>query len=166
MAGGRSAHAPRAAVAWLVVVVLWLAFVWGHSLVPGPASTGETNVVRHVRRPAFEAAGVTDTHQMTHVIRKCAHFLEYAMLGLLCSGLRTAAQGGFMRAAYDVDAAAMRLVKLGTIACCLAPVADETIQMFTPGRSSLLTDVLIDLAGVLFGTLVMLVVRRLGQRRG
>ena len=88
------------------------------------------------------------------------------MLGLLCSGLRTVAQGGFMRASYDVDAAAMRLVKLGTTACCLAPVADETIQMFTPGRSSLLTDVLIDLAGVLFGTLVMLVARRLGQRRG
>lgn len=94
MAGGRSAHAPRAAVAWLVVVVLWLAFVWGHSLVPGPASTGESNVVMHVLRPAFEAAGVTDTHQMTHVIRKCAHFLEYAMLGLLCSGLRKAASCG------------------------------------------------------------------------
>ncbi|MGN0297239.1 MAG: VanZ family protein [Parafannyhessea sp.] len=165
MAGKGSAHASRAAGVWLAVVVLWLAFVWGHSLVPGPASTGESNVVMHALRPAFEAAGVTDTYQMTHLIRKCAHFLEYAMLGLLCSGLRTAAQGGFMRASYSVDAKAMRLVKLGTLMCCLAPVADETIQIFTPGRSSLLTDVLLDLSGVLFGTLVMLAARRLRRRR-
>ena len=47
----------------------------------------------------------------------------------------------------------------------LAPVVDECIQRFVPGRSGQPTDVLIDLSGVLLGTLVALAVARAASAR-
>ena len=153
---------------WLVLVVVWLAFIWGHSLVPGAASRGESSRVLVVLRPAFEAAGVTSTHTMTFVIRKTAHFLEYLVLGLVCGRARTELMGQGRRSCFPASKARtwqlssgeLRLVLLTVIIGCVAPVVDETIQVFVPGRSSQLRDVAIDLCGVLLGTILAAALRR------
>ena len=71
----------RRTLAWGAALLLWVGFVWGHSLVGGAASSAESGRVVALLRPLFEATGVTDLDLMTFVVRKCAHFSEYAVLG-------------------------------------------------------------------------------------
>ncbi|MGN0075914.1 MAG: VanZ family protein [Parafannyhessea sp.] len=166
--GGRGRHVAL----WLAIVALWLVFIWGHSLVSGAASRGESSRVMVVLRPAFQAAGVTSTHTMTFVIRKTAHFLEYLVLGLLCGRTRSEVLGQGRRSCFpasrecvwQISSSDLRLALLTVMVGCVAPVVDETIQVFVPGRSSQLRDVIIDLCGVLVGTLLAAALRRV--RRG
>lgn len=144
---------------WVVASVVWIAYIWGHSLVVGTLSTGESDFFMHLLSPAFEALGETDEEVMTFVIRKTAHFLEYAVLGMLLSKLR--------RVGAKRGADGLHVVEAGVLLACLVPVADETIQAFVPGRSSQLSDVWLDLLGVGFGTLLVLAVSHAlrGNRR-
>lgn len=130
------------------LLVVWIAFIWGHSLIQGPESTNESNLVYELVRPLFVAAGVTDVSTGTFIIRKLAHFSEYAVLGVLA------------RRAGDA-AARTRAVLL---ACVLVPVLDETIQLFVPGRSGNPRDVFIDLAGYAVGALIATGVARYRQK--
>ena len=77
-----------------------------------------------------------------HVLRKCAHFAEYAVLGALtAAALRTSAHFSWPRALLPGPFAAL---------------CDETIQLFVPGRSGQITDVWLDTAGYLTGALLTL----------
>lgn len=136
---------------WATALLCWVAFIWGHSLVQGPQSALESGFVVSLVMPALEALGVRDVDLVTLVVRKGAHFSEYAVLGVLAFGLFRA-----------------RLRERGMppfpTACLVAlvPVADECLQLFVPGRSGQPTDVLIDLAGICAGVLLS----RLWARRG
>ena len=77
--------------------------------------------------------------QVDHVVRKTAHFLEYALLGcLLCLLMRS----------FGISSAAIPVI-IGI----LYAVTDELHQTFEPGRSGKITDVLLDAAGVGFGVM-------------
>lgn len=143
-------HRRAVTVAWGVAFVLWIAFVWGRSLMQGPASSVESGRVVAVVRPVFVAAGVTDFDLITFIVRKSAHFSEYAVLGFLGRGLFSRLQDERGLPAW-----------VGALAVALVPVADETIQLFVPGRSGSPRDVLIDLCGAALGTLVFWAGRRL-----
>lgn len=135
---------------WTVAFVLWLCCVWGHSLVPGPASSDESSRFVFLVRPLFALFGNSDEQLMTFIIRKTAHFSEYAILALI--GRRMAvAWLGRTHAAQFLSAAIWVVV----------PCIDECIQLFVPGRDGRITDVLIDMAGGLLG----LYVARLLERR-
>ena len=80
-----------------------------------------------------------------HVIRKLAHFGEYCLLGfwfMLC--LRV----------YTIHF--IKHISWPLFICLGIANVDETLQLFVPGRSSQLTDVWIDFAGVLCGAFVAL----------
>ena len=126
----------------LLAILAALAFIWGNSLDSAVESAAKSGRVRELLRPLLELVvgqgGVTD-----HLVRKLAHFAEYAVLGALLL-LLTAV--GFR-------------VRLQTVVNCLfflmaAALTDETIQMFSDGRSSQLTDVWLDFSGALAGILV------------
>lgn len=112
-------------------------FIWSRSLFDGVESSAQSSLVVGVLAPAFGAAGISDVDVMTLAVRKAAHFLEYLVLGLLLSLSR---EGGRGRVPWQ-----QLFVGLAV------PVADESIQALVPGRSSLVTDVLIDFAGVSAG---------------
>ena len=81
-------------------------------------------------------------------MRKTAHFLEYAVLGVLA-------------VPTFLVPASRRLPRwLGPLVVILVPMADETIQRFVPGRESSPRDVLIDLCGAAAGTFVAILVTR------
>ena len=65
-----------------VLLVLMLLFIWGHSMVPAEASAAESGRVGALLTPFLELfvgkGNVTD-----HLVRKLAHFSEYAALGVL-----------------------------------------------------------------------------------
>ena len=84
-----------------------------------------------------------------HVVRKIAHFSEYAILGALVANLlHTTAEPGKWRQL------APRYVAVAWILATAYAVTDEIHQIFVPGRSCMFTDVLIDSAGVLVGVLL------------
>ena len=90
-------------------------------------------------------------HMTDHVLRKCAHFAEYAVLGALtAAALRTSAHFSWPRALLPGPFAAL---------------CDETIQLFVPGRSGRIADVWLDTAGYLTGALLTLLIFRLCRKR-
>jgi|GEM_PF-438967 len=78
------------------------------------------------------------------IIRKTAHFANYLILGVLVT-----LSGGRRKP--------LRLLILGL----LAAVFDETHQVFVPGRSGELRDVLLDLAGFAVGLVLVCGLQRL-----
>ena len=78
---------------------------------------------------------------LTHnLLRKLAHFSEYALLG---------AHLAFLPLLFPFS---MKVSgPLALVAGASVAFLDEGIQLFVPGRAGLFTDVLIDLAGFLFG---------------
>lgn len=138
-----------------LVLCLWMAFIWGHSLRDGTASSGESDFFAHLK-PIMDllgAMGVTSWSDRTFLVRKMAHFIEYTVLGIfgwrLSNAMRTKSR------------AATRLIAL---LVCLVPVVDETIQLFVPGRSGRVTDVLLDLSGVAFGAVLSLAISKIARR--
>ena len=130
----------------LLAILAALAFIWGNSLDSAVESAAKSGRVGELLRPLLELVvgqgGVTD-----HLVRKLAHFAEYAVLGALLL-LLTAV--GFR-------------VRLQTVVNCLFFLTDETIQIFT-GRGPQIQDVWLDFAGGFTGLLVMLALWALLRR--
>lgn len=99
------------------------------------ASTGLLN-----RILAFLAAIGIDTALTEHKLRKCAHFVEFFMLGCLLIAT-TRAFTPYM----------FKHVFISLFIGLFVPVIDETIQIFMPGRSAQVNDILLDFSGVISG---------------
>lgn len=109
----------------------------------GGMSSAESSGVVNLLRPLFEVLGIADQHAMSFVVRKCAHFSEYAIL----LGLAT-------RMAMAWFGVSLRSFVITYCVLFAAPCVDETIQRFVPGRAGMPTDVLIDMSGGMLGMLV------------
>lgn len=148
-------------LAWGAVLLLWVGFVWGHSLVGGAASSAESGCAVALLRPLFEATGVTDLDLMTFIVRKCAHFSEYAVLGGI-------ARAFWSRVSRELGSRASssrhQVLLAGLVLTALVPCLDETIQLFVHGRSGSPRDVAIDLAGAATGALLTWLFRRARTR--
>ncbi|MBO7675592.1 MAG: VanZ family protein [Atopobiaceae bacterium] len=123
---------------------MWLCVVWGHSLMSGTTSSAESSFVVTLLRPIFTAFGITDMQTMSFLIRKTAHFTEFAILCAL--GLRMSVEWfGKVR----------RALLLAIAIWIIAPCVDESIQLLIPERAGMLRDVLIDMSGGVLGMLCM-----------
>lgn len=88
-----------------------------------------------------------------YVVRKAAHFSEYALLGFFVELLAASLSG--------------RLRFLVPEGLCLAvALIDECIQFFSDGRSAQLKDVFIDLSGATIGVLLALLLIAIFGKRG
>lgn len=76
------------------------------------------------------------------VIRKCAHFLEYAILGILFYNV--------LKMYFENK----KLMILCVLFCMFYAITDELHQLFVPGREGALRDVIIDTCGGSFGTII------------
>lgn len=132
----RSRHA-----AWALgaLVVLTLAFIFGNSLQNGEASSEASGSLRQLLENLM---GVPVNE---FLLRKAAHFSEYALLGAEVSLLLRALSGCALR-----HTAWRRNVLDFAAFGFLTAAIDETIQIFS-GRGSSLLDVWLDTAGYLTG---------------
>lgn len=121
-----------------VLIALNLALIWGNSTLPGGVSMELSDGFLALLSQGLPALAVIGSI----LIRKLAHFSEFACLGLLLGWLLSP-EGGFRGFAAPA--------LLGTLAACV----DETIQRFVPGRESSLIDVWIDISGVCAGILLL-----------
>ena len=125
----------------LVLIGVNLAFIWGNSLLPGSQSSELSGgIMVWLEETLGEGFAGTE-----FLLRKLAHFSEFACLGLLLAWLF------LMLGQKGVHRITMPLL-FGNLAACL----DETIQVFRPDRGPSVIDVWIDTAGVLTGVLVLL----------
>ena len=155
MSGGRHSSAQRT-FPWVAVgrVLFTLAllgcivFIFSNSMKIGEVSQGSSGrvlallqrVLRRLGHPAL-AQRLTD-----HIVRKLAHFCEYTLEGfLLMLCMRVYTRNYVWHISVPL---------LGGV---LTALADETIQIYSPGRSSQVTDVWLDSAGAMTGILAALV---------
>lgn len=132
--------------AWLV---LNLTIIWGNSLLPGHISGQISDWVKDVIGKLFSGAPFPGAPG-GGLIRKTAHFLEFASLGMVLNLL------------WERNAKSKWLALFcGAAVAC----ADETIQLFVPGRHGCLTDVGIDCAGMLFGIALLLAGKKIHQKQ-
>ena len=89
---------------------------------------------------------------MNRIVRKLAHLTEFTILGsVLYTILRR----------YITYGTVIKTIALGILIASL----DEFIQLFSPGRSSQLSDILIDTIGVILGILLVKLVYYIGYKR-
>jgi len=91
--------------------------------------------------------------KIDHPVRKTAHATEYAILGMLLFG-----------AVCQTGEQKRRTVVLSWGIGTLYAATDEIHQIFVPGRSGQITDVMIDSSGVAVGVLFLLLLSGLVQR--
>ena len=127
-----------------ILLILVLAFIWGNSCLSIPESRKESGQVMNFIEP-FLAFFVGKGNVTQHLVRKLAHFTEFAALGSILALLLPLTWKG-------------RLVA----ASCglLSGLIDETIQIFSD-RGDQISDVWLDFAGALFGLVVFSLFRLL-----
>ena len=125
---------------WLIASLL--IFIWGNSLLPGSVSGAVSDAVKNLLAILLpgDVPGVTTGGGL---LRKIAHFTEFAALGICLT----------WRFGMLEKRKIMALV-FGFGAACL----DETIQMFVPDRGPSFKDVAIDTCGVAAGMILLLLI--------
>lgn len=129
-------------LSWMLVF-LWMGTIFYLSAQPAHQSAGLSNgitakIIGVVEEIAPKLAINQDT--FNHLIRKNAHFFAYLLLGILTlHAMRRSGVRGWKGA----------ILALGI--CVLYAISDEVHQLFVPGRSGEVRDVLIDSAGALVG---------------
>lgn len=131
-----------------------VACIWGASLVPGTGSSALSLSVVDGLRSALDALGLASGWVTNFAVRKCAHAMEYAALGVLVS---QAIDPGARRTGG-------RALVIATVLVLVASI-DEGIQLFVPGRSGQVTDVALDCGGAAAGVLIRGAFYRLRRRR-
>ncbi|HEY3852823.1 MAG TPA: VanZ family protein [Verrucomicrobiae bacterium] len=95
-----------------------------------------------------------DFEKWHHLIRKCAHFTEYGILGAIA--WRTFHYGAGLAAGNSA-----RTFRLAILFCALYACTDEFHQSFVPDRQPAVLDVIIDTTGAACVLLLIWCVRRL-----
>ncbi len=128
----------------ILLLVLLLAFIWGHSCMPIAASREESSAVLELVRPLL-ALFVGKENVTLHLVRKLAHFTEFFCLGCVLALLLP------FRFRSQLLAGGLGL---------LTGLIDETIQIFS-GRGSAVSDVWLDFSGAAAAVLVLALARAL-----
>ena len=119
----------------------WPALVW--AVVISTFSTGlltsenTSRIIVPVLHWLFPHAAMQTLEYVHHIIRKCAHFIEYFILSLLIlRGIR-----GGRRETH------LRWAVIAVIIVAAYASLDEIHQIFVPGRTAAVRDVLLDTSG-------------------
>lgn len=132
----------RLVLAW-TLLILWMLFIFIMSSFNGVMSSNQSGSIAVLIYNLFD---ISDTEKVSFIIRKCAHVSEFFILGILVINLVSK---------YNVK----HIYLISFIVCVLYASSDEFHQLFVPGRSGQVTDVLIDLIGVVLGLLLVFLIR-------
>ena len=130
---------------WILYIVLCLIvfFIWDNSLQNGGTSDGFSLIFAKWIAPIANKLGFYgNIWALNRIIRKLAHLTEFTILGgALYVVLRRYIEYGTV----------VKTIGVGIVIASL----DEFIQLFSLGRSSQLSDVLIDTVGIIIGISVV-----------
>ena len=134
---------------FIIITFFVIGFIWWNSSKNGEESSGISQGVLYEIMQIFARIGIS-TDITEHIIRKLAHFTEFTALGILLS-IDTVLFLKNMK----------QYVWIPLFIGLLVALIDETIQLFPIGRSSSVNDVWIDFSGVIFGTILLLVLKQI-----
>lgn len=129
-----------------------LCFIWGNSLLPGEDSGQLSGFVGMMLQKLLPFLDLQNEIGL-HLLRKAAHFSEFAALGMSLAWLF-----GMLSKQRLLSLALPLLSGAG------AAAIDETIQLFSPNRGPSIKDVGIDTAGVITGIAVLTLLHYLYKR--
>lgn len=132
---------------FIISTIIWTAVIFSFSLQSGEVSGDLSGSVLEAIL-GFFMPGVLESPEKLElfhlILRKCAHFSEFMILGVLST-----IAVKYMKVGYK------SIIGLGY--CVLIASLDETLQLFVSGRAGRVQDVLIDSAGALVGVLVVII---------
>ncbi len=138
-------------IVFTIITLLWVAVIFSFSLQPAEVSSDISSsfgrkLLELFLPGLFERLELMPQEQLElwHLIlRKCAHFAEYLILGVLSS--------------VTLLQMKLRYRGIAGIGFCIAVAAiDETIQLFVDGRAGRPVDVLLDGAGASVGIVLII----------
>ena len=117
----------------LILIIIWMIFIFVMSSFNANDSAIQSNIITHFLSQLFN---IYNLELLSLTVRKLAHFSEYLILGILIYNycLR-----------FDLSA----------LICLFYAISDEIHQIFTPGRSCQIMDVIIDLLGAICGIIIL-----------
>lgn len=145
-------------VRW-IPLVLWMLVIFCFSAQPASESAklsaGATKeilaLINHIHLFQIDSGAVVQSiAQLEHFVRKSAHFLVYFVLGILSFFAFNKNRQNMIRSAF--------------VFCILYAISDELHQLFVPGRSGQIQDVILDSIGALLGILLLKFQRRILNR--
>ncbi|MBQ9086106.1 MAG: VanZ family protein [Clostridia bacterium] len=149
----------------LLLTVGWMLFIFNNSLQDGVESGQQSKRLLQFLQDLLRSLGFRG-ELSERVLRKLAHFGEFAILGfLVCVDLWC----GGLFSLSDPPPRSIRIASLSVPFCfCIAGI-DEFLQCFSKGRAPQFSDMLIDTSGALCATLAFLllffILRRVKRRK-
>ena len=125
-------------VIFTIALVACIAFIFHNSLEAGALSSARSQAIMAKINAILARVDLGPLSE--HTIRKLAHFAEFTLEGFL-----------LMLCLRVYTARFVRHISWPLLGGMSTALMDETIQRFIPGRSSQVTDVWIDMGGVVFG---------------
>ena len=131
-------------VIFTIALIACIAFIFRNSLESGALSSARSQAVMQKINEILSVVNLGPLSE--HTVRKLAHFAEFTLEGFLLMLCLRVYTNRFVRH--------ISWPLLGGMTTALL---DETIQRFIQNRTSQVTDVWIDMAGVVFGALIALI---------
>lgn len=126
-----------------ILAILWMALIFYLSHQPVTESNRiSTGITEKIVSMVDIDTGDTRLNMITfnYLVRKGAHFMAYFILGILTlNGLKGNKIYGF------------KGIALALFICVLYAMSDEVHQLFVPGRSGQISDVILDSVGAITG---------------
>lgn len=142
---------------WLIVFA-YTYFIFSNSMKVADASNEMSYALTYKLMALLERINIiVEFHPFHHLVRKTAHFVEFAGLGILLT--------------LAIHFAPLFKPKILNFVLFLVviPFTDEMIQNFYAGRSAQFSDMLLDGAGILFGGaityLFILIIQKLFSKK-
>ena len=117
----------------LLLVTLWMIFIFVMSSFDATGSSNQSNFIVDI---ITSIINIKDIGLLSLIIRKLAHFIEYFILGILVINFITR---------YD------KKIIIAILLCIIYATSDEIHQIFVPGRSCQIIDIMIDSLGSIMG---------------
>lgn len=121
--------------------ILWMLVIFNFSSAQGEESSGLSDRIVALLHELIPMIPNQDT--TIFLVRKLAHFSEYAILGML-----------YVLFLNSFSITVKKMVLLSVVCVVLYAASDEFHQLFIAGRSGQVKDVLIDSGGGCFGILL------------
>lgn len=122
----------------LILLILWMIFIFVMSSFNANESSNQSGIIVNFISSIFN---ISDTKLLSLIIRKGAHFTEYLILGILSIN-------------YIIKY--KKNIKYSYLMCIIYAISDEIHQLFVPGRSCQILDVIIDCLGAVIGIILII----------